>query len=140
MNKTEEELFHELSFYTLEHPVKSYFIHQHIVDAYSLQLADQNTKPISIIFSLAGLYLYLEKNYSGRQVQLAHMKMARNKKQWPHIILPENRGNISVSDVLSSTPGTERDVMIKKWCNSVWIAYSESHQTIALFVQKKLPI
>ena len=31
---SEEELFHELSFYTLAHPDPA-FIHQHIVDAYA---------------------------------------------------------------------------------------------------------
>jgi len=140
MIRTDEEYFHELSFYTLEHPDKSYFIHQHILDAYTLQMADQNSKPISLVFSLAGLYLFLEKNYSGRQVQIAHMKMAKNKKHWPPITLPEKKGDITVSEVLFSNSGKERDEMIKKWCNSVWISYSENHRTIAEFVNRELTL
>ncbi len=75
---TSQEQFHELSFYTLSLQDK-YFIHQHIVDAYAAQTADINTKPIKIIFSLVGLYLFIEKKYTGREVQLAHMQMAKNK-------------------------------------------------------------
>jgi hypothetical protein len=85
---TSEDQFNELSFYTLAHPNNIYFIHQHIVDAYQAQTADSNTKPIAITFSLAGLYLFLEKNYTGRQVQQAHMKLAQNKKVWPQFELP----------------------------------------------------
>jgi len=121
----------ELMFYTLSHSDKAYFIHQHVVDAYKAQTADENTKPIGVIFSLIGLYLYLEKNYTGRQVQLAHMKLAENKKPWPRIELPEDRGSITVTDVLKTQPGEERDLMIKKWCVSVWSAYERSHETIA---------
>jgi len=92
-------------FYTLSHPDKSYFIHQHVVDAYSAQTADENTKPIGLVFALVGLYLYLEKNYTGRQVQQAHMKLANNKKPWPKIELPKDRGAITVTDVLNAQPG-----------------------------------
>ncbi len=121
----------ELSFYSLSHPDAVYFIHQHVVDAYKAQTADENTKPIGLIFSLIGLYLYLEKNYTGRQVQLAHMKLANNKKVWPKIELPKDRGQITITDVLKAEPGEARDLMIKEWCRSVWAAYKTSHETIA---------
>ncbi len=52
--------FHELSYYTLSHQGKD-FIHQHAVDAFTVQHATENTKPIALYFALAGLYLYLEK-------------------------------------------------------------------------------
>src|SRR6266540_4157759 len=94
-----KEEFNELSFYTLGHSDTVYFIHQHIVDAFQAQTADENTKPISIIFSLIGLYLYIEKMYTGRQVQQAHMKLAQNKKVWPMLDLPKQKGTITVSDV-----------------------------------------
>lgn len=83
MQASPQDQFNELSFYTLQHPDQVYFIHQHIVDAYQAQTADQNTKPIALTFSLVGLYLYLEKNYTGRQVQQAHMRMAQHKQTWP---------------------------------------------------------
>ena len=79
-SKSTTDDFHELTFYTLAHPDAAYFIHQHIVDAYQAQTADEHTKPIAIIFSLAGLYLFAEQGYTGKMVQQVHMKMAGNKK------------------------------------------------------------
>jgi hypothetical protein len=140
MRTSDQDKYYQLSYYTLEHPDKDYFIHQHIVDAYTAQKADENSKPISIIFSLAGLYLYLERNYSGRQVQLAHMKMAGNKKGWPIIKLPVYRGEITVSEVLATPAGSRRDNMIREWCSSVWQAYTNSHGSIAALVKKQLGI
>lgn len=134
MDKREEQ-YNELSFYTLSHQDIS-FIHQHIVDAYGAQTADENTKAIRIIFSLVGLYLYVEKNFTGRQVQQFHMEMAKSKKQWPKIDLPAKRGEINVSDVLAVSPGAERDKMIRKWCETVWDAYKDSRDVIANLVEQ----
>lgn len=132
--------FDGLSYYTLSHP-SSDFIHQYIVDAFAAQTADKETKPIKITFALLGLYLFLQKNYTGRQVQLAHMEIAKVKGRvvWPKIILPEDRGAITVTDVLHIPPGRKRDNMIKKWCESIWDSYSESHREIIEFLQKYLP-
>ena len=134
MNKREEQ-FDELSFYTLSLQDPA-FIHQHIVDAQMAQTAEEKTKSISIIFSLVGLYLYVEKNYTGRQVQLFHMKMAKNKKQWPITILPIHRGNINISDVLAISPGQERDKMIRSWCETVWDTYRDNRAIIINLVEQ----
>lgn len=102
--------YHQLSSYTLSLRDKE-FIHQHIVDAYTAQTADSNTKPIALFFSLAGLYLFIEKNFITIQ-------------------LPVNRGNISAADVLLAPEGHQRDLMIKRWCTSVWNAYAGQHPQI----------
>ncbi|MEJ7672821.1 MAG: DUF5946 family protein [Chitinophagaceae bacterium] len=71
-----ENLFNQLSGYTLsQNDIE--FIHQYIVDAYGAQHAGGITKNIRVIFSLIGLYLAVEHNYTGREVQLVHMKMAK---------------------------------------------------------------
>jgi hypothetical protein len=134
----DREQFNELSYYTLGHPDKHYFIHQHIVDAYTAQKADKTCKSISIAFSLVGLYLYLVENYSGRQVQLAHMKLVKSKRLVPLINLPNNRGEISVSEVIAAPPGNERDIMIRNWCLSVWNAYKDCHGSIESYIKKEL--
>jgi hypothetical protein len=41
---SDQDLYHELSYYTLAHPDPS-FIHQHIVDAYAAQHADDARRP-----------------------------------------------------------------------------------------------
>jgi hypothetical protein len=132
--------FHELSFYTLAHPDPVYFIHQHAVDAFAAQTADENTKPIKLTFGLIGLYLFLEKGYTGKQVQNAHVRLSQNKKVWPSLVLPEDRGNITVSDVLQAEAGTPRDLMIKNWCESVWVAYGNWHAVIAHLAKTELKI
>lgn len=138
MVKSPEICFHELSFYTLSHPDKAYFIHQHIVDAFTAQTASTGIKPIGLIFSLAGLYLYKEKGYTGRQVQLAHMKLAKGNKEWPPIVLPGDRGEIRIGEVLAANPGNDRDTLIRKWCHCVWEVYHESHPIIASQVGSRL--
>ena len=131
--ETEEELFHSLGFYTLSHPDPA-FLHQEVVDAFGAQSADETTKPIRLIFSLVGLYLFLEKGYTGKEVQNFHVRMAENKKRWSKIELPAFRGNIRVSDVLASPPGKKRDEMIVSWCQGVWEAYKSSQDKISNLV------
>lgn len=135
--KSELELYNELACYTLSLADKE-FIHQHIVDAFGAQRADKNTKPIGITFALAGLYLYLEKNYTGRQVQLAHIQMAKRKRKWPIFDLPEYRGDITAADVLNTAQGKEREEKIRIWCMTVWNAYRQSHVIVAGLVNDLL--
>ena len=123
------DAYYELSCYTLAHGHPS-FIHQHVVDAFAAQEADANTKPIALTFALAGLYLHVEKRQTGRQVQLAHMKMAQRKRQWPAFSLPHTRGTITAVDVLRAAPGEERDRAIDSWCASVWDAFSGNREVV----------
>ena len=131
----ERDLYHNLSYYTLTHPQPG-FIHQFIVDAFAAQRATTRTKPIRLAFALVGLYLHIEKGYTGRQVQQAHMRLARSKRTWPTFKLPEYRGDVTVSDVLAAQPGAERDAAIEKWCRSVWNAYRESHAQVAQLLEE----
>ena len=135
--KPEQEMFYKLSCYTQTHPDPS-FIHQYAVDSFAAQYADENTKPITIAFAIIGLYLHVEKGFSGREVQIAHVKLAKHRKEWPKFDLPEYRGHITVYDVLDAPRGPERDEMIQKWCVSVWNAYSGSHKKVADLVQTEL--
>ncbi|VVB89717.1 Uncharacterised protein [uncultured archaeon] len=135
--KPEQEKYYELTYYTISHPGPS-FIHQHIVDAYAAQYADENTKPITLAFALIGLYLHIERNYSGKEAQKAHMQLAKKRKVWPVFNQPKHRGEVTVSDVLAAPPGRERDEAIRKWCASVWEAYRENHKKIIDLVRTEL--
>ena len=137
--KTAQDLYNELAFYTLARGDPA-FIHQHVVDAFAVQRADENTKPIAVVFGLAGLYLHLEKGFTGRQVQVMHMRMAARRKQWPHIPLPADRGEITIAEVLASPAGDERDAMIGRWCASVWGACIDSRSMIAEFLKRDFDI
>jgi hypothetical protein len=131
--KTDEERYNELALYTLEHKDPS-FIHQYVVDAFAAQHADKDTKPITLAFALAGLYLHVEKNYSGREIQLVHMRMAKIKKDWPKFSIPNEKGHITIKDVLRARPGFKRDEMINKWSASVWSAWSKNKEKIMALV------
>jgi len=106
------------------------FILQHVVDAFAVQTANDKSKPIGVVFGLVGLYLHVEKQFSGRQVQRVHMELGRRKREWPRVHVPEDRGSMTVADVLAASAGPERDLAINNWCRSVWTAFSPNRQTI----------
>ncbi len=120
----------ELSAYTLTRGDPT-FIHQHVVDAFVAQHVTAQSKPIGVAFALIGLYLHLERGYSGRQVQEAHMRLARQRKQWPAFVPPADAGELTVIDVVQSAPGVARDRAIEDWCTSVWQAWRGSHAQVA---------
>jgi Family of unknown function (DUF5946) len=135
--KSEQEAFYELCYYTTAH-LDPNFIHQYVVDAFAAQTADKKTKPITLTFALIGLYLHLEKNFTGKQVQQAHMQLARHKKSWPHFKLPEKRGDITVYEVIDTDDSVIRDKLIIKWCESVWAAYEDYHTGVINLVKREL--
>ncbi len=120
------ELFGELSAYTLSHGDPK-FIHQHAVDAWQLQHAVPSKSNIGIAFSLIGLYLALERGYTGREVQLAHMRLGRTKRNWGDFDIPSARARLTVADVLGADPGPARDAMLIEWASAVWENWTHSH-------------
>ena len=121
------EQYDEVYVYAMSRPG---FLLQHVADAFAAQTAESNGKPIAIVFALAGLYLYLEKRFSGFQVQKVHTQLARRKRAWPYVPLPTERGRMTVIDVLAANPGPERDESIHAWCQSVWSSFHDSRTTI----------
>ncbi len=133
MNET--DAYNELQFYTLAHGDPA-FIHQHVVDAWAAQHADERTKPLGLTFALIGLYLHIEKGFSGRQVQRAHMALARRRREWPSFALPQERGSVTAIQVMAAPAGPERDRAIDEWCASVWSSFRDSHQAVAESVKR----
>ena len=136
MTLTAEEAYEQICYYTLSLQNEN-FIHQHVVDAYAAQTAAETDKPIRLFFALIGLFLHIEKGFSGRQVQKAHMQIARSKANRPRFELPKDRGSITAIDVASANPGTERDQMIDRWCRAVWEQYADTRPTIEAFLKDK---
>lgn len=124
-----DRAYDELCSYTLGRGDPS-FIHQHVVDAFALQRADEHSKPIGVAFALVGLYLHVEKKWSGRRVQQAHMLLARRQRTWPTFALPAERGEITPLQVMSEPAGPERDEAIHMWCESVWRAFESHRQAV----------
>lgn len=123
--------YDELYLYAMNHPGgRSQFILQLVVDAQTAQTATSATKPMGLVFALLGLYLHVEKGYTGRQVQDVHIRMGRKKHAWPAIAVPEVRGAITAADVMHFPAGRDRDAAIDDWCRSVWQAYADARETI----------
>ena len=120
-------VYDEIYVYTMGRPG---FILQHVVDAFAVQTANRDSKRIGIVFGLVGLYLRVERRFSGRQIQKVHMELARTKREWPGIDLPADRGRITVLDVLAAPAGAERDAAIDDWCRSVWDAFRADRDAI----------
>ncbi len=131
----DEDAYHRLCAYTLTHGDAA-FIHQHVVDAYAAQHADEATKPITITFALVGLYLLVERGTTGRQVQRVHMQLGRRKHVWPAFALPDERGAMTAVDVMSAPEGPERDRAIHDWCRSVWTAFSANRGIVADLLER----
>jgi hypothetical protein len=139
--KTDRELYNELAYYTYEHAQSdASFMHQLVVDAYAAQHPYDSDKPIRVAFALIGLYLHIEKHYTGRQVQLAHIALGKERRAWPTFTPPAALGSVTVADVVRSEPGSERDRMIEAWCVSVWDAWAHQQQTIRDLVRSELNI
>jgi len=136
---SEVELYHELTYYTLAHRDPA-FINQHVVDAYTAQNADETTKPIAVVFALIGLYLHVEHGFTGKQVQRAHMTLAKRRKTWIQPQLPMDRGAMRVNEVLVAEPGPARDAKISAWSASVWTAFSPCHREIAELARLELSV
>ena len=136
----DQDLYNELAFYTLELRDPE-FIHQHIVDAFAVQHAGPASKPIAIVFGLIGLYLYLEKGFTGRQVQQAHMRLVRKRRGWTAPPVPgERRAKVGVADVVGAEPGTERNTMIRRWCEAVWQDWQHARPEIAALARDLLRV
>ena len=133
---SEQDAFDELCCYTIARGDAS-FIHQHAVDAFAAQRAHEQTKPIKLTFALVGLYLHVEKQFSGKKVQRVHMSLAKQKRPYPVFPLPRDRGAMTVAEVLAAPVGHERDTAIDAWCSSVWHAFRESHQRVADLLRER---
>ena len=130
MSNSEKDAYNDLQAYTLELRDAA-FIHQHVVDAWMLQHADEATKSIGVAFALVGMYLHFEKGFTGKEVQRAHMAMAKRSRTWPSFGLPADRGSLTAADVMTAPPGPERNRAIEAWSLSVWQAFRECHSTVS---------
>lgn len=103
------------------------FVHQYAVDAYAAQHPGPPGKPISTVFALIGLYLALERGYTGRQVQLVHMQIA--KQVWTHLPRPASPGELTVQHMLD-TPESARLTQLRSWMQSVWLSWNAQHSWV----------
>jgi hypothetical protein len=125
-----------LAEYTLAHHSPE-FLHQHLVDCFTLQTAQADTKPIGVVFSLVGVCLASEYGFNGKEVQSAHIQLARIKTQYPQLALPDFRGATTIADILNVAPGASRDAALRAWCKDVWQFCAEHHDMIRTLLRTR---
>jgi hypothetical protein len=123
------QTYHELSAWLMMNPDLG-FRAQHAVDAYGAQHSGGVTKNITAAFALIGLYLALERGYSGRRVQQAHMELAKQRIEWPSLKPPAAGFAITVADVVRAEAGPPRENMLMEWARCAWDAWREQHDWI----------
>jgi len=114
------------------------FIHQLAVEAYAAQHVGARTWPITLAFALAGLYLTFEHDYSGRQVQAAHGRMAARSTLWPRFTPPVQIGAWTIAEVTNVEPGEECDRALRRWGRSVWDVWAGEHACVESLVEQAL--
>ena len=131
------QVYSDISSYTIAKRDAA-FIHQHAVDAYAAQHAGGDARNISVAFGLIGLYLAVERGYTGLQVQLVHMHIARVRKDWPPFDPPGQPAGITVMDVLQSGTDAEKDAMIIKWMAAVWENWADRQEWVRAITDELL--
>jgi hypothetical protein len=119
----------DLSAYNAER-ARGDFLHQEAVDGYAAQHPGPPAKPITLWFALVGLHLAIDRGRSGRQVQLAHTRLARRHRAWQPLPPPADLTGMTAADVLHHAPGDDRDNAILRWAGQVWACWGLAHDTI----------
>ncbi len=130
-------LYYELTNWTLSRG-DSEFIHQYAVDTYAAQHIGDQTRPIMTIFALIGLHLALDKRFTGREVQLAHIRIGKRKRAWPRLAPPAYAGELTVRDVLATDIDAERGERLRAWAISVWNMWEAQHDYIRKTTERTL--
>jgi hypothetical protein len=110
------------------------FVHQTAVDTYAAQHYGPGMKPITITFALIGLHLTFERGFTGRQVQLAHMRLGKTRRPWPSFDAPRSKAAFTVYDVLNGCHGNNYPAAIQEWGKSVWDLWQPEHERVARLV------
>lgn len=66
------------------------------------------------------------------------MRLARRRRTWLKLPLPERRGDVTVAEVMAAAPGTEGEAMIRAWCASVWEAWQGNRAQVLALVEREL--
>jgi len=138
----EQRCYDELTAWTLA-VGDAEFLHQHVVDCWAAQNAAHESKAMTIAFALLGLYLYVEKDWTGRRVQTAHMRLAQphgrgaGRKEWPRFDRPARHAEMTACDVMHSPESARREA-VREWCRSEWEAWNAIHEQIREWVDAEL--
>jgi len=131
------EMFMKLSGYIAQ-GYDEEFIQQMSIDTYEAQHAGGTTKNIAGAFGLIGLYLSLEKGFSGKEVQRAHMDLANRSKEWPRFGPSPSKWKMTVKNVVDAGPKKSKK-MIHLWAKATWKEWEFEKERIIGLMNKVSP-
>lgn len=107
-------------------------VHRRTVDAYAVQHPGRPERRTiqSIHVHLAGLYLALEKRCSDAFVRKV-MAALSTQADLPWLEPPDDKGAITVLDVLPATTAEAHRAAVAIWARSVWDAWTVHHVVVA---------
>ncbi len=133
------QLYRELSAFTLSLRDKD-FPHQLAVDSYAAQHYGPNMKRITITFALIGLCLTFEHNFTGREVQLAHVSLGKKRRDWPEFNNRVNSGSVTVLDVLRNVTNENYNELLRNWGRAIWESWNPEQSRVEALITKYLNI
>jgi hypothetical protein len=71
-----------------------------------------------------------------RKGKQCHAGNHRQKTHYPWLTPPQNRGELTVRDVLQARNSAEHHVAVQDWAWSVWQAWHEYHATIFIWIDR----
>ncbi len=122
-----EAVLDELLGFEFQHPVMLRF-HQLTVDAYGAQHAGGEAPQIRVAYSLAGLWLALEHDFSAEDVRAVHRRMGHPTADWPVFeppVLPQRwltALDVAEAGIRQRSDGGHARA-VGQWAESVWSAW-----------------
>lgn len=112
--------------------------HRLTVDAYACQHPGYSSKHSiqSIAVHLISLYLILEKGVESRAATDAVRKALGKNLEFSWLEPPENRGDMTILDVIEQKDPESINSVVKQWAQTVWDAWSQYHDTVKKWAEE----
>jgi len=116
-----------------EYSSPEYFqVHRLTVDAYAVQHPGSTDRQSvhSVGVHLIRLCLFLEHGLSAENANDAMLEAAKNKNNFTYLEPPSFLGEITVADIVCATDVSEHILLVNRWAQCVWDAWSIHQNTI----------
>jgi hypothetical protein len=113
-------------------------MHRLTVDAYAVQHPGEDTSQArnSVGIHLSRLALILVRGWPIERANNAMVAISAMKMHYPWLTPPQNRGELTVREVLQARNSAEHHVAVRRWAKSVWEAWHEYHATIFTWIEQ----
>ena len=111
---------------------KYFRLHRLSVDTYAVQHpgVDGPQARNSVGIHLSRLELVLVRGWPIERANDAMLSLTAKKRDYPWLTPPEQRGEVTVKDVLVARDAPEHEAAVTRWAHSAWKAWAEHHATV----------